>query len=247
MNCHPYDVTKISQAGNVCNKKFENNEKLQIYANKNVRIPAMKNFCTMKTSCLEGERGRGKIGSMKHIRNLDSDQNCFGNQISKVFFPLKKLRTRLSPNFGFCVCSPPLPPPPPKKKRENFSALLTQTVLVTKMIFYYQFWLRKQGNYWFGTQNSFGNQTGKFLASSQPLLVSVTQGSLAWPKQGAAARRLGTSWFCLPKSLLVLHAFFFYKSKLYKNTQAEIGLKIKNTLRTITRLKFCSDKFKKFI
>ena len=118
MNCHPYDVTKISQAGNVCNKKFENNEKLQNYANKNVRIPAMKNFCTMKTPCLERERGRGKIGSMKHIRNLDSDQNCFGNQISKVFFSLKKLKTRLSPNFGFCVSS--LPPPPPKKKREFF-------------------------------------------------------------------------------------------------------------------------------
>ena len=32
--------------------------------------------------------------------------------------------------------------------------------------------------------------------------------------------------------------FFFYKNKLYKNTQAEICPKIKNKLRTITRLKF---------
>ena len=39
---------------------------------------------------------------------------------------------------------------------------------------------------------------------------------------------------------------FFYKNKLYKNTQAEIYPKIKNKLRTITRLKFWSEKFKKF-
>ena len=36
---------------------------------------------------------------------------------------------------------------------------------------------------------------------------------------------------------LYLHAFF-YKNKLYKNTQAEICPEIKNKLRTITRLKF---------
>ena len=40
---------------------------------------------------------------------------------------------------------------------------------------------------------------------------------------------------------------FFYKNKLYKNTQAEICPKIKNKLRKITRLKFWSEKFKKFI
>ena len=40
---------------------------------------------------------------------------------------------------------------------------------------------------------------------------------------------------------------FFYKNKLYKNTQAETCPKIKNRLRTITRLKFWSEKFKKFI
>ena len=39
--------------------------------------------------------------------------------------------------------------------------------------------------------------------------------------------------------------FFKYKNKLYKNTKAKIGLKIKNKLRTITGLKFRSDKFKK--
>ena len=32
--------------------------------------------------------------------------------------------------------------------------------------------------------------------------------------------------------------FFFYKNKIYKNTQADICPKIKNNLRTITRLKF---------
>ena len=37
---------------------------------------------------------------------------------------------------------------------------------------------------------------------------------------------------------------FFYKNKLYKNTQAEICPKIKNKLRTITRLKFWLEKFK---
>ena len=40
---------------------------------------------------------------------------------------------------------------------------------------------------------------------------------------------------------------FFYKNKLYKNTQAEICPKFKNKLRTITWLKFWSEKFKKFI
>ena len=34
------------------------------------------------------------------------------------------------------------------------------------------------------------------------------------------------------------HTRFFYKNKLYMNTQAEICPKIKNNLRTITRLKF---------
>ena len=43
------------------------------------------------------------------------------------------------------------------------------------------------------------------------------------------------------------YTVFFYKNKLYKNTQAEICPKIKNKLRTITRLKFWSEKFKKFI
>ena len=36
--------------------------------------------------------------------------------------------------------------------------------------------------------------------------------------------------------------FFSYKNKLYKNTQAEICPKIKNILRTTTRLKFWSEK-----
>ena len=41
---------------------------------------------------------------------------------------------------------------------------------------------------------------------------------------------------------------FFYKNKIYKNTQAEICLKFKpNKLRTITSLKFSSGTFKKFI
>ena len=35
-----------------------------------------------------------------------------------------------------------------------------------------------------------------------------------------------------------VHTRFFYKDKLYKNTQAEICPKIKNELRTMTRLKF---------
>ena len=43
------------------------------------------------------------------------------------------------------------------------------------------------------------------------------------------------------------YTLFFYKNKLYKNTQAEICPKFKNKLRTITRLKFLPDKFKKFI
>ena len=47
-------------------------------------------------------------------------------------------------------------------------------------------------------------------------------------------------------SFCYLHAFF-YKNKLYKNTQAEICPKITNKLRTITRLKFRSEKCKKFI
>ena len=38
--------------------------------------------------------------------------------------------------------------------------------------------------------------------------------------------------------LLRFTRFFFYNNKLYKNTQAEICPKIKNKLRTITRLKF---------
>ena len=38
-----------------------------------------------------------------------------------------------------------------------------------------------------------------------------------------------------------------YKDKLHENTQAEICPKIKNKLRTITRLKFWSEKFEKFI
>ena len=39
---------------------------------------------------------------------------------------------------------------------------------------------------------------------------------------------------------------FLYTNKLYKNTRAEIGPKIKNKLRTITRLKICSEKIKNF-
>ena len=38
--------------------------------------------------------------------------------------------------------------------------------------------------------------------------------------------------------------FSWYKNKFYKNTQAGICPKFKNRLRTITRLKFWSDKFK---
>ena len=43
--------------------------------------------------------------------------------------------------------------------------------------------------------------------------------------------------------------FFLYNNKLYmyKNTQAEICPKIRNKLRTLTRQKFWSEKFKKFI
>ena len=37
--------------------------------------------------------------------------------------------------------------------------------------------------------------------------------------------------------MLEIHAFF-YKKKLYKNTQAEICPKIKNKLRTMTMLNF---------
>ena len=37
---------------------------------------------------------------------------------------------------------------------------------------------------------------------------------------------------------IINYTLFFYKNKLYKNTQAEICPKIKVTLRTITRLKF---------
>ena len=43
----------------------------------------------------------------------------------------------------------------------------------------------------------------------------------------------------------VLFVFVFYKNKRYKNTQAM--QKIKNKPKTITRLKFWSEKFKKFI
>ena len=39
----------------------------------------------------------------------------------------------------------------------------------------------------------------------------------------------------------------FNKKKLYKNTQAENYPKTKNKLRLITRLKFWSEKFTKFI
>ena len=46
---------------------------------------------------------------------------------------------------------------------------------------------------------------------------------------------------------ITLYTLFFYKNKLYKNSQAKIFPKIKNKLRTITRLKFRSAKFKKFI
>ena len=46
---------------------------------------------------------------------------------------------------------------------------------------------------------------------------------------------------------LVRYTHIFYKNKLYKNTQAEICPKINNKLGTITRVKFSSDKFKKFI
>ena len=38
--------------------------------------------------------------------------------------------------------------------------------------------------------------------------------------------------------MFVAYTLFFYKNKLYKNTQAEICPKIKNKLRTITKLKF---------
>ena len=43
--------------------------------------------------------------------------------------------------------------------------------------------------------------------------------------------------------------FFSIKTNfnLYKNTQSEISPKIKNKLRTITRRKFSSEKFKNFI
>ena len=51
-------------------------------------------------------------------------------------------------------------------------------------------------------------------------------------------------WAEKPKYTLF---FFFYKNKLYKNTQAEICPKIKNKLKTITRLKFWSEKSKKLI
>ena len=46
---------------------------------------------------------------------------------------------------------------------------------------------------------------------------------------------------------LLIDQDFFYKNKFYKNTQAEIYPKIKNKLTTITRLKFWSEKFKKYI
>ena len=56
----------------------------------------------------------------------------------------------------------------------------------------------------------------------------------------------GNFGVCISEVYKLLHTFF-YKNKLYRNTQAEIGLKIENKLRTLTRLKFWSDKFKKFI
>ena len=44
-----------------------------------------------------------------------------------------------------------------------------------------------------------------------------------------------------------LHTCFFYKNKVYKNTQSEVCPKFKNKLRTIAKLKFLSENFKKFI
>ena len=41
-----------------------------------------------------------------------------------------------------------------------------------------------------------------------------------------------------PDEIQVHASFLFYKNKVYKNNQAEICPKIKNNLRTITRLKF---------
>ena len=43
---------------------------------------------------------------------------------------------------------------------------------------------------------------------------------------------------CFLRKLVFEIIRFFYKNKLYKNTQAEISLKIKNKLRKIARLKF---------
>ena len=64
-------------------------------------------------------------------------------------------------------------------------------------------------------------------------------------------KRIPTSWIflCLYLEADIVEVFivnnpfidtnpFFYKNKLYKNTQAEICPKIMNKLRTITRLKF---------
>ena len=44
--------------------------------------------------------------------------------------------------------------------------------------------------------------------------------------------------------VLFLSTRFFFKNELYKNTQTDICPKIKIKLRTTTRLKFSSDKFK---
>ena len=43
------------------------------------------------------------------------------------------------------------------------------------------------------------------------------------------------------------YTLFLKEQTLYKNIQAEIWPKFKENLRTITRLKFWSEKFKKFI
>ena len=57
-----------------------------------------------------------------------------------------------------------------------------------------------------------------------------------------ARKRLHASPFpffpVLPPANGNVNAFFFYKNKLYKNTQADICPKVKNKLRTITRQKF---------
>ena len=51
------------------------------------------------------------------------------------------------------------------------------------------------------------------------------------------ARDVRAHCHCIICNQYYIHAVF-YKNKLYKNTQAELCPKIKNKLRTITRLKF---------